>query len=121
MGGRGSASGFVGRVPNAGKATIADAKVTKFLLDPSKKHYREFAAVGYSESDPGRLKQDLLEGLSSNSAKEYEANVHGDRSFEVDMQLGVTRKARFRTAWQIDKGTDKPRFITAYRIGVNRK
>lgn len=121
MGGRGATSGFVNRVPNADKATIADSKITKFLLDPTKKHYAEFVAVGYSKDDPERLKRDLLEGLPNSGAKMYEANAHGDRSFEVDMMLGVTRKAKFRTAWQIDRGSDSPRFITAHRIGVNRK
>lgn len=121
MGGRGSVSGFVSRAPNAGKATIADAKVTKFLLDPTKKHYAEFAAVGYSRDDPDRLKRDLLDGLQNNDAKMYNVNASGNRPIEVDMMLGVTRKARFRTAWQIDRGTDFPRFISAYRIGVNRK
>lgn len=121
MGGRGAVSGFVNKVPNADSATIADSKITKFLLDPTKKHYAEFVAVGYSKDDPERLKRDLLEGLPNSGAKMYEVNAQGDRSFEVDMILGVTRKAKFRTAWQIDKGSDSPRFITAHRIGVNRK
>ena len=121
MGGRGAVSGFVSRIPNAEKATIAESKITNYLLDPTKKHYAEFAAVGYSESDPERLKRDLLEGLRNNEAKTFEPNQHGDRAFEVDMMLGVTRKAKFRSAWQIDRGADNPRFVTAHRIGVNRK
>ncbi len=121
MGGRGAVSGFVSKIPNADKATIADSKITKFLLDPGKKHYAEFVAVGYSKDDPERLKRDLLKGLPNNRAKMHEVNAHGDRSFEVDMMLGVNRKAKFRTAWQIDRGADNPRFITAHRIGVNRK
>lgn len=36
MGGRGAVSGFVSKIPNADKATIADSKITKFLLDPEK-------------------------------------------------------------------------------------
>lgn len=103
------------------RGIIANSKITKFLLDPTKKHYAEFVAVGYSKDDPECLKRDLLEGLSNGGAKMYEANAHGDRSFGVDMMLGVTRKAKFRTAWQIDKGSDSPCFISTYRIGVNRK
>lgn len=121
MGGRGAVSGFVNRVPNAEKAVIADSKVTKYLLDPAKKHYSEFVAVGYSEDNPEQLKHDLLRGIVNNSAKEYEVDTHGNRAYEVDMQLGVSHKAKFRTAWQIDKGTNFPRFITAHRIGGNRK
>lgn len=121
MGGRGAVSGFVSKVPNAEKATIADSKVTKYLLDPEKKHYTEFVDVGYSKDDPERLKHDLLEGLNTSNAKMFEKNAHGDRSFEADMMLGVSRKEKFRTVWQIDKGAENPRFITAYRIGVDRK
>lgn len=121
MGGRGAASGIMSSAPNAERATIADGKITKYLLDPAKKHYSEFIAVGYSKDNPDRLKRDLLAGLRKNPAKVYSANVHGNRAIEVDMMLGVTRKEKFRTGWQIDNGTDYPRFITAHRIGVNRK
>ncbi len=121
LGGRGAASGLVNRVPNAGKAIIAEAKITKYLLDPTRVHYKEFVAVGYSKNNPEQLTKDLSEGLKGNVAVAFEANEHGDRTFNVDMMLGVTRKARFRTAWQIDKGNNVPRFITAFRIGAKRK
>lgn len=121
MGGRGASSGFINRVPNAKNAVIADNKITKFLLAPNQKHYDEFVAVGYSENNPEQLRHDLLDGLANNTAKEYETNAHGDKAYEVDMILGVDRKAKFRTAWQIDKGSENPRFITAHRIGDNRK
>lgn len=121
MGGRGAAAGFVARIPSADKAYIHDNKVVKFLLDPEKKHYQEFVAVGYTKEDPAKLKNDLIEGLKRNGAKIYATNEHGNTSFEVDMTLGVTAKKRFRTAWQIDKGTDFPRFITAHRIGGKQK
>lgn len=121
MGGRGAASSFVSRVPNAEKAVIADSKITKYLLDPAKKHYQEFISVGYSKSDPEQLKSDLLKGVANSPAKEYEIDTYGNRAYEVDMRLGINQKAKFRTAWQIDKGSSNPRFITAHRIGDNRK
>lgn len=121
MGGRGASSGFVDRVPNADRATIADAKLAKYLLYPGKKHYNEFVAVGYSENNPERLKQDLLHGILNHPARSFEPNNYGARSFSVDMMLGVTHKAKFRTGWQIDKGESAPRFITAYRVKEVRK
>jgi len=72
LGGRGAAAGFATRIPGADKAYIPDKKVVNFLLDPEKKHYKEFAAVGYSKEDPEKLKNDLLEGLKQNEAKIYE-------------------------------------------------
>ena len=121
MGGRGAGAGFATRIPGADKAYIPDKKVVNFLLDPEKKHYQEFVAVGYSKEDPAKLKNDLLEGLKHNEAKIYATNEHGNTPIEVDMTLGVTVKKKFRTAWQIDKGTDSPRFITAHRIGGKQK
>lgn len=121
MGGRGSFSGFVDTVQNAERATIADSKISNYLLDPTKKHYAEFVAVGYSQADPERLKRDLLNGLKSNKAKTFGPNASGARTFEVDVELGVTHKKKFRTIWQIDSDATAPRLITAHRIGGNRK
>lgn len=116
MGGRGGFSGIVHRVPNYKNATVADAKITKYCLDPNRKHYKEFTDVGYSKNDPERLKKDLLKGLAENEAESTFPNEHGDRSFTVYMKLGVTKKRTFRTGWQIDKGTNFPKFVTAYRV-----
>ena len=116
MGGRGASSGIVHRVPNYEKATIADAKITKYCLDPSRVHYKEFVDVGYSKDDPERLKKDLLRGLAENEAEISKPNAHGDVSLTVYMKLGVTSKKTFRTGWQIDKETTHPKFVTAYRV-----
>lgn len=120
MGGRGASSGIVHRAPNYSKATIAEPKITKYLLDPSQKHYMEFVDVGYSKDKPERLKADLLKGLSKNEAEITKPNAHGDIGITVYMKLGVTKKKTFRTGWQIDKGTNFPRFVTAYRYDKMR-
>lgn len=116
MGGRGASSGIVHRMPNYKNATIAEPKITKYCLDPDKKHYKEFIDVGYSKDAPEQLKQDLLNGLAENEAEGTFPNEHGDRSFSVYMELGVTKKKIFKTVWQIDKGTTHPKFITAFRV-----
>ncbi|MGM9650979.1 MAG: hypothetical protein ACI3VX_03450 [Faecousia sp.] len=92
MGGRGASSGIVYRVPNYNKAIIADNKITKFCLDPSKKHYAESVNVGYRPDNPEQLRADLLDRLSKNEAESTLPNKHGDRSFAVYMELGVTKK-----------------------------
>lgn len=121
MGGRGASSGLVHRVPNYSKATIADAKITKYCLDPSKAHYKEFIDVGYSKDNPEQLKNDLLKGLSENEAESTFPNEHGNRSFTVYMKLGITKKRTFKAVWQIDEGTNYPRFVTAYRNDKKRR
>ena len=117
MGGRGAAGGFVPRLPRKEKAFIHDNKITKFLLLPGAKHYKEFERVGYTPSDKERLRNDILAGLEQNEAKYFEPNKHGDTAYQVNMRLGISKKRWFVTAWQIDKGTDFPRFITAHMIG----
>lgn len=121
MGGRGAFSGFVDRVPNHDKATIAEAKISRYLLKPGTRHYDDFISVGYSSGNPEKLKRDLLKGLSENTAEGTYPNNHGDRSFTVYMKLGVTKRKLFRTGWQIDKGENNPRFVTAYRVSKKGK
>ncbi len=51
----------------------------------------------------------------------FDFSTIGNSALKADMMLGVTCKARFRTGWRIDAGQTAPRFVTAYRIGVNKK
>lgn len=48
-----------------------------------------------------------------NKAIDKVDNEHGHK-FSIIMDLGIETKRKFRTVWQIDKGTDKPRFVNAY-------
>ena len=121
MGGRGAAGGFIHRLPRMEKAFIHDDKISKFLLLPGAKHYKEFERVGYTPNDKELLRKDILEGLKKNEAKFFDPNKHGDTAYQVNMLLGVTRKRWFITAWQIDRGTDFPRLITAHMIGDDGK
>ena len=120
MGGRGASSRIVHRAPNYDKVTITEPKITRFCLEPSQKNYKEFVDVGYSKDKPKQLKTDLLKGLSENETEITKPNSHGDISVTVYMKLGVTKKRTFRTGWQIDKGTNFPRFVTAYRFNKKR-
>ncbi|MCD7859584.1 MAG: hypothetical protein LUH51_05360 [Firmicutes bacterium] len=98
------------------KAYIVGNKITGYLLRPGTAHYQEFVDVGYSINDPEQLKTHLLTGVKTHNAIERKPSENGSRKFQVDMELGVTKKKLFRTGWQIDAGTTEPRFITAYRI-----
>lgn len=39
----------------------------------------------------------------------------GVTTFNMYMMLGVNKKEKFRTGWQIDAGEETPRIITAFR------
>ncbi len=121
MGGRGASMGMIHRVPNAAGAFIHDSKITNYCLNPEKPHYKEFTDVGYSRDDPGKLKNDLYNGLQTHIAEEFKDTTPGAIRYHVDMRLGVGQKKLFRTSWRVDPGSTTPRFITAFRIKENRK
>ena len=57
-----------------------------------------------------RLKEDLLNGLKRNKAIEQKNTKY--KRYEVKMKLGVNKKIKVITIWQIDN--KKPKFITAF-------
>lgn len=100
--------------------TIDSRKISGYCLKPGAKHADEFFAVGYtdSESDQKRLRRNILGQYDRAKANSHRSLTDGGESFTIPMRLGTGSKARtFRTVWQIDKKGDKPRFISAYRIG----
>ena len=94
--------------------TVEDRKITEFFLKPGAKHEKEFTAVGYSKEKPDQLKADFLKVLSTGERQNKQATEHGER-FTISADMGVTKTKPFLTVWQIDKGSTKPRLITAHR------
>ena len=85
------------------------------MLEEGKKHYREFFNVGYTEENSLLLKYDIAKQYDMKKAFDFgtgykEPNV----TFIIFMDLGVTKKKRFRTVWQIDKPGDIPRIISCH-------
>lgn len=94
--------------------TIAVAKIGKFLLDPGKKHSKEFFDVGYTPSDSEKLFKHIEAGYDLNKKTGMRKSDRGDDQFSIPMELGVTARRIFNTAWQIDKGASKPKLVSAY-------
>lgn len=103
------------------KLKIHSDKINKFLLKPGAKHSKEFFDVGYSVDDCERLFNDISQEFDIEKAEFDRVSEDGAQSFVIEMQLGVTKKKTFKTAWRIDKEGEKPRFVTAYRIGGKGK
>ena len=94
---------------------IADAKIEGFCLRPDSKHYSDFVYVGYTVQDWERLRADLIEDFRNGKRTDiHGGNRKGDICFNIYTDLGVTRRRTFCTGWQIDKGDNKARFITAF-------
>ena len=106
------------RLPNYQRAVIVAEKLKNYLLHPvkgkGKAHF--FRSLGYRMQNFRRLKYDIQEGLKHNPATQRiteKTNKYGHKAYSVNMVLGVDKKARVVTGWQIDKGDNRPRFITA--------
>ena len=94
---------------------IAEPKISKFLLKPGAKHSTEFFNVGYTEQDSLALNADIYRQFDEAEKVDVRVSKDGTENFSIFMELGTTKKKRFRTVWQRDPGSDKPRLITAHR------
>lgn len=116
MGGRGASSGIVNRLPNYKNAVIPQRKLGNYLLNPTKSKGKSdfFNSIGYNMKNAERLEKDIRKGLENNKALRYNENKFGNRAYEVDMPLGINKKVIVKTAWQVDKGENVPKFVSAY-------
>lgn len=104
------------KVNNVTVFVIADEKISRFCLLPGAKHWEEFKNVGFTPNDSDLLKEQIRSIIDV--GERVELAVKGDNiKFAVYGELGVSKKRRFCTAWQIDAGTDHARFISAYQKG----
>lgn len=89
-----------------------DPKITRYLLLPNAKHYKEFASVGYSESDPQRLYDDITAAFDRSKLIEKGINNGGNKSYNQRVRLGVTKKKNFLLTFEEKDGN--LRFVTAH-------
>ncbi len=109
------------KVPNASRATVPEAKVTRYLLNPahpaggSKATF--FMRFGFVVDQWQQLAEALLRHARDNEVVETESTRHGTR-YAVDGPLTAPDGTvlNIRTAWYIDFGSDTPRFVTAHPL-----
>jgi hypothetical protein len=107
------------QIPNAERAEIAREKLTDYLLNLQ--HRRGAAkakllrSCGYSPAQWERLADDLRRQHLTLSIAVLEENDYGDRYvIEAPLATPSGRTIFVRSVWQIDTGSDVPRFITMY-------
>src|SRR5215510_303152 len=107
------------KVPNADRAVIAADKLTGYVLNVSHKRggpkARLLLSLGYRSDNPQSLESDLrTQHLSLDVLLTHE-NAYGV-VYEIDGPIKTPsgRTVHFRSVWQVDSGTDVPRFITMY-------
>lgn len=106
-------------IPNADRAIIAVEKLTAYLLNASHKRgsakARLLIALGYKPTVPERLVADLRAQHLSLDAAQSAPNAYGvGYRIEGDVATPSGKSVRFCSIWQIDTGSETPRFITMY-------
>jgi hypothetical protein len=106
-------------VPNANRAIIASEKLTGYLLNVSHKRgaakARLLLSVGYRSDAPQVLDADLRTQHLTLAVTQMSENAYG-RVYEIEGPIKTPsgKTVRFCSIWQVDTGTDVPRFITMY-------
>jgi hypothetical protein len=106
-------------IPNADRAFIASEKLTAYLLNVSHKRggpkARLLLSVGYRSDDPRSLDSDLRTQHLPLDVARTSRNAYGV-VYEIEGPINTPggRVVRFCSIWQVDTGTDVPRFITMY-------
>lgn len=104
-----------GIIASDARFNMDPAKIEKFLLLPGAKHSKEFFDVGYAPNDGQKLYNDISSQFNIDNAVGYRINPSGNTGFSIFMELGITSKKTFRTTWEDDPISGKPRFTSAYR------
>jgi len=106
-------------VPNAERAIIAVDKLVGYLLNVSHKRggskARLLLSLGYRSDTPRFLESDLRgQHLSQDVIRTHETAYGIVYEIEGPIKTPSGRTVRFCSVWQVDTGTDLPRFITMY-------
>jgi hypothetical protein len=107
------------KVPNWSQAVIEPKKLRDYLLNIEHKRGKSKAAVllsfGYTPGNWPILEDDLRQYHLSAEVTVMRETPYG-RRYEIRALLNTPsgRPLVVRTVWQIDKGTDYPRFITLF-------
>src|SRR5712692_8644953 len=107
------------RIPNADRAIVAAEKLSAYLLNVSHKRggpkARLLLSVGYRSDDPRSLESDLRTQHLSLDVALSSQNAYGVvYEIEGPIKTPSGKTLRFCSIWQVDTGTDVPRFITMY-------
>ena len=109
---------FIMQLPNRALATIAQEKLTEYLLNTWHKRggtkARLLAHFGYTIRNWRQLEADIRRGLGT------EVDLVRPTEYGTRYEIRMTLQTPFgmplivRTIWQIDDGTEVPRLITLY-------
>lgn len=106
---------------NREKAYVPIAKLKDYLLSEThsvgKSKAKFLRSVGFNEMNVNLLKDSLAAIANSGDVKEAIASPHGVKYIIDGLLKTPTGGAiKMRTIWIINKGQERPRFVTAYPV-----
>jgi hypothetical protein len=106
-------------LPNASLAVVESSKVRDYLLSSTHPVGRfksvVFFALGYTQQDWMRLRDDLRSHAAIGEALAGEPGTYGRKYIVSGTLTGPNgRTSRFRTVWLLETEVSAPRFLTAY-------
>ncbi len=108
-------------LPNREKAYIPLSKLKDYLLSEThsvgKSKAKLLRSLGFNETNVDLLKQGLISIAHSGDVKEAISSLHGVK-YIINGLLKTPDggSIKMRTIWIIDKGHERPRFVTAYPL-----
>lgn len=117
MGGRGQKYTVIKRLPNYGNAVIPRNKVKNYVLNPSKDPNKAnfFANLGYNMQNFKMLISDIKSAVATTKALHYvNKDKFGNDVYQVNVTLGINKKAIVTTGWIVEPGSNVPKLVTLY-------
>lgn len=109
------------RLPNAEEAQIDRNKLKRYLLSEThpvgRSKAKFFRGAGFDESKGVVLEQELIAIAKTEEVVETVSSRHGVK-FVVDGTANTPsgKRIKLRTVWIIERGQDRPRFVTTYPV-----
>lgn len=106
------------KLPNREKAYIPSSKLKAYLLSEThvvgRGKAKFFRMFGFDETNTDSLEQGLIAIAQNEDVKTETVSAHGAKYvIGGSLQTPSGRAIRLTTVWIIDKGQDRPRFVTA--------
>lgn len=108
------------KLPHRQNAYIPKSKLINYLLSEAhpvgRSKAKIFRGIGFNETNVAMLSEMLLKIAQSQEVREIK-NLDFGTNYVLDgiLQVGESSIA-LRTIWFLERGSDKPRFVTAYPV-----
>jgi len=107
--------------PNFDRAVVPEAKIVKYLLSPTHPTGRGkaifFMRFGFTLDQWKELADALLRHVVDHEVAKTENTLFGARYVvEGTLQTPDERNPRVRSVWFVERDSDIPQFVTAYKL-----